>query len=190
MDVPEVPTTRLATSLETIVPNQCQTIDFVQRAVVPGFAVLWSDSLNHKVRAFNNNASFMRAEQVSVRVDDIQDFFTRAPRCHVIECLQWATNELRRGTGHYFISIPRNDYPNSPSWLYADSPGSNGWRTLKKRKVLTTTTSQYPLPSDKYFCLAIVDLPHIVTQDWKFAYFLSRATSYRPLRFHGWVCAG
>ena len=68
---------------------------------------------------------------------------------------------------------------NSPSWLYADSPGMTSWRTLKKRKVLTPTTSAWPLASDKYYCLAIVDLPFIVAQDWNMLTFCSGVRAMR-----------
>ena len=44
---------------------------------------------------------------------------------------------------------------------------------LEESRVLAPTTSKWPLASDKYYCLAIVDLPYIVAPDWKYTCFLS-----------------
>ena len=156
----------------------CQAIDFVQRSVAPGFSVLSADALHQKISAVNHTAESASADRISVHVDDIQDFFTCAPRRDVMASVLWATNELRHRSGHYFICVPRIGCHNTPSWLYADSPGMTSWRTLKKRKVLTPTTSAWSLPSNRYYCLAIVDLPFIVAQDWKYAYFLFGSEGY------------
>ena len=85
----------------------CQAIDFMQQTIALGFATLSSEVFCLKLKSFNQDTDPESTDRIHIRVDDIRDFFTRAPRADVMECLSWATSELRRRTGHYFVRILR-----------------------------------------------------------------------------------
>jgi len=54
---------------------------------------------------------------------------------------------------------------------YADSPGADGWRTLKQKRTAQIYTSNVIPSKAAYYTLALCDLPGILAYDWRYAWF-------------------
>ena len=75
------------------------------------------------------------------------------------------------------VCIPRRPKRSRP-WLFSDEPGTSSWRLFKRKQEVPPTTATCPLPSEKYYTSPICELPYIVAQDWKYAFFLFGSLCY------------
>ena len=161
----------------------CRALNYIQESVAPGFVTLCAPSFRRKVNSFNGNSHLLFGDDGSsatLHVDDIEDFFTKAPRDEVIDAVHWACVQLRSQSGHEYICIPRAARtPKQDAWLFAEKPGGDGWRQTRGKRTPTTMTTSVPLDPRKFHCLAIHDIPGILAHDWKFAFFLMGGVLYK-----------
>ena len=143
--------------------------------MAPGFVALCATTFCSKLRKFNKDtaAAFDTGDVIiDLYIDDIEDFFIKAPRDKVLDAVEWACSRLRQQSGHDYVCIPRTARSIRRNvWLFADKPGLNGWRNFKPRREPSAMTASVPPDLRQFYCLALRDIPGILAHDWKFAWF-------------------
>ena len=166
-----------------LLSNTCRALNFIQQSVAPGFVTLCAASFCGKIRKFNDDtaATFGTCDvTASLHIDDIEDFFTKAPRDKVLDAVHWACSRLRQQSGHEYVCIPRTAKVFRRNiWIFADKPGPCGWRSFKPKRELHAMTASIPPDPRLFYCLALRDIPGILAHDWKFAWFLVGGILYK-----------
>ena len=166
-----------------LLSTTCRALNFIQQSVAPGFVTLCATTFCGKLRKFNEDtaATFGTGDvTANLHIDDIEDFFTKAPRDKVLDAVQWACSRLRQQSGHDYVCIPRTARSiRRDVWLFADKPGPNGWRSFKPKRGPSAMTASVPPDPHQFYCLALRDIPGILAHDWRFAWFRVAGLLYK-----------